>query len=110
MANVLFKRGTQAELNALITASKIKDGAFYLTTDTNRLYVGNGSTLAELNRYVKVVKAEADLNNLQANLNDFVHFNTDCTRAIVDFKKKDYTLSEVDFIVGEIESKQILTL
>lgn len=45
-----------------------------------------------------------------ANLNNFVHFNTDCTRAIVDFKKKDYTLSEVDFIVGEIESKQILTL
>lgn len=45
-----------------------------------------------------------------ANLNGFVHFNTDCTRAIVDFKKKDYTLNEVDFIVGEIESKQILTL
>ena len=40
MANVLFKRGTQAELNALITASKIKDGAFYLTTDTHRLYIG----------------------------------------------------------------------
>ena len=48
MANVLFKRGTQAELNALITASKIKDGAFYLTTDTNRLYVGNGSTFLEI--------------------------------------------------------------
>ncbi len=44
------------------------------------------------------------------NLYSFVHFNTDCTRAIVDFKKKDYTLDEVDFIVREIESRQLLTL
>ena len=70
MANVLFKRGLSTAL-----PTQAQDGVFYLTTDTNRLYVGNGSTLAELNRYVKVVKAEADLNNLQANLNDFVYID-----------------------------------
>lgn len=70
MANVLFKRGLSTAL-----PTQAQDGVFYLTTDTNRLYVGNGSTLAELNRYVKVVKTEADLNNLQANLNDFVYID-----------------------------------
>lgn len=43
MANeVLFKRGTQAALNALRTGNSTTavDGAFYLTTDTNRLYIG----------------------------------------------------------------------
>ena len=37
MANVLFKRGLQ---NNLPSSTNIQDGAFYLTTDTNRLYVG----------------------------------------------------------------------
>jgi hypothetical protein len=37
MANVLFKRGLAADL-AKIT--EIQDGAFYLTEDTHRLYVG----------------------------------------------------------------------
>ena len=70
MANVLFKRGLSTAL-----PTQAQDGVFYLTTDTNRLYVGNGSTLAELNRYVKVVETEADLNKLQASLNDFVYID-----------------------------------
>ena len=70
MANVLFKRGLSTAL-----PTQAQDGVFYLTTDTNRLYVGNGSTLAELNRYVKVVETEADLNNLQASLNDFAYID-----------------------------------
>jgi hypothetical protein len=36
MANVMFERGTQSALNAL---NNYVDGAFYLTTDTDRLYV-----------------------------------------------------------------------
>lgn len=35
MANILFKRGLQNNLPTTAT-----DGVFYLTTDTNRLYVG----------------------------------------------------------------------
>ncbi len=44
MANVLFKRGVQAQLpqNGAI------DGAFYLTTDTHRLYYGNSSGTCDL--------------------------------------------------------------
>ena len=38
MANVLFKRGLQQSL-----PSQGVDGVFYLTTDTNRLYIGQGS-------------------------------------------------------------------
>lgn len=44
MANVSFKRGLQANL----PNSNIVDGAFYLTTDTNRLYVGSANDKLEL--------------------------------------------------------------
>lgn len=58
MANVIFKRGAQANLPA--TGD---DGIFYLTTDTNRLYVGQGSGKAPqlLNQTVNVVEALANL-------------------------------------------------
>ena len=44
MANVSFKRGLQASL----PKTNIVDGAFYLTTDTNRLYVGGANNKLEL--------------------------------------------------------------
>lgn len=51
MANVSFKRG----LSTALPSKTAVEGAFYLTTDTNRLYVGKADkTLAELNRYVAV--------------------------------------------------------
>ena len=40
---VNFKRGTFANLEALKAANGISDGTFYLTTDTNRLYIGVGT-------------------------------------------------------------------
>ena len=59
MANVAFKRGLSSALKAEgFTAA---DGVFYLTTDTHRLYVGQGSNLIELNRYVKVVNKATNL-------------------------------------------------
>lgn len=48
MANVSFKRGLSTALSNIT----VEDGVFYLTTDTNRLYVGQGSKLAELNQSV----------------------------------------------------------
>lgn len=38
--NVLFLQGDQTKLNGLITNGGAKEGAFYLTNDTHRLYVG----------------------------------------------------------------------
>lgn len=69
MANVMFKRG----LSTALPWNNAQDGAFYLTSDTNRLYVGNGTTLAELNRYVKTVQTVNDLSNLNAHENDFAY-------------------------------------
>ena len=48
MANVSFKRG----LSTALSNVAVEDGVFYLTTDTNRLYVGQGNNLAELNQSV----------------------------------------------------------
>lgn len=57
MANVLFKRGTQANL---ATAQHI-DGCFYLTTDTHRLYVGEGGAIVPVNQGVITVTEVATL-------------------------------------------------
>lgn len=54
MANVLFKRGHHANLPATGTSAVI-DGAFYLTDDTHRLYVGQGNDLVELNKSITTV-------------------------------------------------------
>ena len=52
MANVIFKRGEHKNLPAINAA---QDGVFYLTTDTNRLYVGQGTNLVELNKSITIV-------------------------------------------------------
>ena len=51
MANVKFKRGSQASLNTLIQGGVFDDGCFYLTSDTDRLYVAQSANeLVELNK------------------------------------------------------------
>lgn len=66
MANVLFKRGLHS---ALPTSTNIQDGVFYLTTDTNRLFIGkqlqstDTPELVELNKSITVVD---DINHLPA--------------------------------------------
>lgn len=42
-SNVLFLQGSQTNLNGLITNGGAKEGAFYLTNDTHRLYVGRNN-------------------------------------------------------------------
>lgn len=57
MANVSFKRG----LSTALSNVAVEDGVFYLTTDTNRLYVGQGSNLAELNQSVTTYATWEDM-------------------------------------------------
>lgn len=57
MANVMFKRG----LSTALPATGV-DGTFYLTTDTNRLYVCNAKNeLVELNQSINTVPTLGDL-------------------------------------------------
>ena len=73
MANIMFKRGLQANL-----PQKAVDGSFYLTEDTQRLYVGIGENNApvELNRTIRSVESLEALNDLKgpvgSNANDGV--------------------------------------
>lgn len=57
MANVSFKRG----LSTALANVTVEDGVFYLTTDTHRLYVGQGSNLAELNQSVTTYATWAEM-------------------------------------------------
>jgi hypothetical protein len=72
MANVAFKRG----LSTNLPINNAVDGVFYLTTDTNRLYVGNGSSLVDLNRYILTVANTAQL-PAAPHLNDFAWIASD---------------------------------
>ena len=59
MANVGFLLGTQVALDALLikgTAAQAKEGSFYLTSDTNRLYIGKADgSLSAVNEGVITV-------------------------------------------------------
>lgn len=71
MANVSFLRGKQSALPA---RDKAQDGVFYLTTDTHRLYVGQGTELVDLNKYIKTVAKTTDLTTPTVdNLGDFYY-------------------------------------
>nr|DAF40590.1 MAG TPA: hypothetical protein [Caudoviricetes sp.] len=76
MANVGFLRGSQANLNTLMTSKTgIKEGSFYLTNDTNRLYFGKSATeLVALNEGVITVAAIADLPSGADLSNEIGHF------------------------------------
>ena len=76
MANVGFLRGSQAGLNTLMAGKTgIKEGSFYLTNDTNRLYFGKSATeLVALNEGVTTVKAIADLPTGADLSNEIGHF------------------------------------
>lgn len=76
MANVGFLRGSQANLNTLMTGKTgIKEGSFYLTNDTNRLYFGKSATeLVALNEGVTTVAAIANLPSGANLANEIGHF------------------------------------
>ena len=67
MANIMFKRGAQASL-----PTSAQDGVFYLTTDTNRLYVGQGTSMTLLNQQVHVVASTNDIPQYP-EVNDFYY-------------------------------------
>lgn len=80
MANVSFKRGPAANLAAANFSAK--DGVFYLTTDTHRLYVGQGDgNLVDLNRYIQYVN---NINELAGThtIGDFA-FNAEGSQLLV---------------------------
>ena len=76
-SNVLFLQGSQINLNNLISAGGAKEGAFYLTNDTHRLYVGrnNGTKVipVAVNEGVVTVAAVANLPTSGVNAGEFYY-------------------------------------
>lgn len=71
MSNVSFLRGLHASLPANGSAV---NGAFYLTTDSHRLYVGDeNKNLIDLNKYIITVAKLADLNDAEGQIGDFYY-------------------------------------
>lgn len=65
---VMFKLGTQAKIDEMITKKTgYSIGTFYLTKDSDRLYVGQATGLKLLNKSVQVVETEAGLSQLTAS-------------------------------------------
>ena len=87
MANVRFLKGTQSSLNTLIGGSgdRYIEGAFYLTSDTDRLYVAqSASELVLLNSIVKHVASVSALPAFaNAEVGDFYYAESEnvlCTK------------------------------
>lgn len=78
---VMFKRGLQSALLNADGSAKITvaDGSFYLTTDTNRLYVGNGSDIVELNKSITVVDSVNDLPKSGVEVGQFYYIKGSST-------------------------------
>lgn len=74
--NILFRRGAQTNLPTTAV-----DGVFYLTTDTNRLYVGQGTKMALLNQTVQIVSAVSALPT-SAQINDFFYCTAENVLAV----------------------------
>lgn len=70
--NVKFLTGTQSKLDS-ITSGNYQAGAFYLTSDTDRLYFAQSATeLVYLNKYIKTVPTQAQLPDIaEASVGDF---------------------------------------
>ena len=65
---VMFKLGTQAKIDEMITKKTgYSIGTFYLTKDSDRLYVGQATGLKLLNKSVQVVETEEGLQTLTAS-------------------------------------------
>lgn len=75
--NVLFLQGTQTKLNELMNNGGAKEGAFYLTNDTHRLYIGravNGVTKpVAVNEGVVTVATIDDLPTTGVNVGEFYY-------------------------------------
>lgn len=84
MANVMFKRGSAANLSNAI----VVDGAFYLTTDTNRLYVGQGSDLVELNKSITAVANIAALPTENVDVGQFYYCENENVLAYYEGKSE----------------------
>ena len=72
MSNVKFLRGEQSKLNNL---TSFVEGAFYLTSDTDRLYFAqSNSELVYLNKYIATVSDQSKLPLLaNVNIGDFYY-------------------------------------
>lgn len=87
MANVFFKRGSQAKLNEL---SSYVEGSFYLTNDTDRLYFAqSASELVALNQFIRTVES---LPKYQAGMEvgDIYYIPSENILAIINAVYPDY--------------------
>ena len=68
MANVLFKQGLQSALDVLRSGNKGVEGAFYLTTDSHRLYIGGqNGVITPVNEGVTTVATLNDLPSIPSS-------------------------------------------
>lgn len=58
------------------------------------------------NIYYSGDHGDVDINDIKR----YVHYDTECVNAIVDFKRLDYEPRDIDFIIKDIEDAQVLKL
>ena len=96
MANVKFLKGTQSSFNGL---KSFTDGAFYLTTDTDRLYFAQSSTeCVPLNQFIRTVTAAEfkALTTAQVSKGDYYYVTGENILAICDNDSGSLTWTQLN--------------
>ena len=96
MANVKFLKGTQEKFNTL---SSFTDGAFYLTTDTDRLYFAQSKNeCVPLNQFIRTVTAAEfkALTTAQVSKGDYYYVTGENILAICDNDSGSLTWTQLN--------------
>lgn len=101
---VMFKFGTQASVNEILAGTKnYQVGTFYLTSDSDRLYVGQAGGLKLLNKSVRVIQNEAELESLTTkHPDDFVYLSKENILAVYNGTKWTQINPDTDTVVTAI--------
>ena len=106
--NVLFLQGTQTKLNELMANGGAKEGAFYLTNDTHRLYIGrtiNSVTKpVAVNEGVMTVANVAALASVSANAGEFYYAQNENILCIYNGQKFIQINSDANTVNTKLQS------
>lgn len=119
---VMFKLGSQSSIDEILkqkgVAGSYQVGAFYLTNDSDRLYVGQADGLKLLNRSVRVVTTVSEMEQITPkHKDDFVYISDKNILAVyngtswtqINPDTLSYVTDLTDVIGSEVNGASIIT-
>lgn len=114
-SNIQFLSGSQAQLNKYLLESgdslsgKAKEGAFYLTTDTHRLYIGRAITVSGSTKIIPVpvnegIETVTSVSNLPSSANQGEFYYISDANILAVRSGNAWVQLNTDTNIGKVES------